>query len=99
MTSFSQLRLTLKKADCLYYEPDYLNHAQEIIFQFLAEKKAIFIREDSQIDFATGNVFSLFSWTSPCLESFHPKIDNIKCVRSMMQTTRKIRSWPRRVGL
>ena len=60
MPSFSQLHLTLKKAACLYYESDYLNHGQEIIIQFLAENKAIFIREDSQIDFATGNVFLTF---------------------------------------
>ena len=53
MPSFSQLHLTMKKTDYLYYEPNYLNHAQEIIFQFLAENKAIFI----EIDFATGNVF------------------------------------------
>ena len=35
---FSQLHPTLKKADYLYYEPyyepDYLNYAQEIIFNF-----------------------------------------------------------------
>ena len=57
MPSFSQLHLTLEKADCLYYEPDYLNHAQEIIIQFLAENKAIFIRQDSPNDFAAGNIF------------------------------------------
>ena len=78
MPSFSQLRLILKKADYLYYEPDYLNCAQEIIFQFLADKKAIFIREDSQIDFTTtGNVFSTFlSDLHSCLESFQLKIEN-----------------------
>ena len=79
MPSFSQVRLTLKKTDYLYYEPNYLNHAQEIIFQFLADSKAIFVREDSQIDFATGNVF-FFNFPlrpSPsCLEPFQPKIDN-----------------------
>ena len=81
MPSFSQLHLTLKKADCLYYEPDYLNHAQEMIIQFLAENKVIFIREDSQMDFATGNVFFLIFLLDlpPYLESFLPKIDNIKC--------------------
>ena len=39
------------------------------------------VREDSQIDFATGNVFfARFSQTPtphpPCLETFQPKIDN-----------------------
>ena len=72
MPSFSQLRQTLKKADCLYYEPDYLNHAQEIIFQFLAENKVIFIREDSQIDFATGNVFSFNFSLRPLLPRIVP---------------------------
>ena len=62
------------------YEPDYLNHAQEIIFQFLAQIKAIFMRpEDSQIDFATGNFFN-FSVRppppSPTLPAFQPKINN-----------------------
>ena len=42
MPNFSQSRPTLKKADYLLHEPDYLNHAQEIIFQFLVENKAIF---------------------------------------------------------
>ena len=47
-------------------------------FQFLGENKAIFIREDSQIDFATGNVYFLtfLSDLHPCLEPFQPKIDN-----------------------
>ena len=77
MPSFSQLRLTLKKTDYLYYKPNYLNHAQEIIFQFLAENKEIFIREDSQIDSATRNVYLIFSRTfTPCLEPFQPEIDN-----------------------
>ena len=77
MPSFSQLRFILKKADYLYYESDYLNCAQEIIFQFLADKKAIFIREDSQIDFATVNVLSTFlSDLHSCLESFQLKIEN-----------------------
>ena len=29
-------------------------------FSILAENKAIFVREDSQIDFATGNFFNVF---------------------------------------
>ena len=45
-------------------------------FSILAENKAIFIREDSQIDFATGNFFQLFSQTSTPLTTFPPKIDN-----------------------
>ena len=97
MPSFSQLHLKLK----MFYEPDYLNHVQEIIIQLLEENRAIFMREHSHIDFATGNVF-IFNFSfrpPPCLESFQPKNDNIKCVRSMMQTTRKIGSWPRRVDL
>ena len=65
MPGFSQLHLTLKRAACLYHEPDYLNHAQEIIIQFLAENKGIFIREDSQIDFAIGNGFFNFSLRPP----------------------------------
>ena len=39
----AQLQLiapNIEKAYCLYYEPDYLKHAREIIFQFLAEKKS-----------------------------------------------------------
>ena len=48
-------------------------------FSILAENKAIFIREDSQIDFATGNFFQLLSHTSTHLPAFHteiqPKID------------------------
>ena len=50
-----------------------LNHAQEIIFQFLVENKAIFIGEDSQIDFAAGNGYFLnFSLRPPppCQETF-----------------------------
>ena len=59
------------------------------------------MREHSQIDFATGNfVILFFSFrSSPCLKSFQPKIDNIKRVRSMMQATGKIGSWPRREDL
>ena len=45
-------------------------------FSILAENKAIFITEDSQIDFATGNFFQLFSQTSTPLPAFQPKIDN-----------------------
>ena len=60
-------------------------------FSILAENKAIFIREDSQTDFATGNLFQLFSQTStPCLRSKLRSIISSKCVRSMVQTTRKI---------
>ena len=43
-------------------------------FSILAENKAIFIREDSQIDFATGNFCQLFSQTSTSLPAFQPKI-------------------------
>ena len=34
------------------------------------------LREDSQIDFVTGNVFAHFSQTPPRLETFQPEIDN-----------------------
>ena len=43
------------------------------------ENNAIFVSKDSQIDFATRNVFFLtflLDLYSPCLESFQPKIDN-----------------------
>ena len=43
-------------------------------FSILAENKAIFVREDSQIDFATGNFLQLFSQDP--LPAFQPKIDN-----------------------
>ena len=34
-------------------------------------------REDSQIDFATGNIFCMFlSDPTPCLEMFQSKIDS-----------------------
>ena len=45
-------------------------------FSLLAENKAIFIREDSQIDFAARNFFQLFSQTATPLPAFQPKIDN-----------------------
>ena len=45
-------------------------------FSILVENKGLFIREDSQIDFATGNFFELFSQTSTPLPAFQPKIDN-----------------------
>ena len=34
------------------------------------------LREDSQIDFVTGNVFCTFSSDPPRLETFQPEIDN-----------------------
>ena len=49
---------------------------QKESFPILAENKTIFIREDSQIDFATRNFFQLFSQTSTPLPAFQPKIDN-----------------------
>ena len=39
---FSQLCPVLKKADYLYYEPDYLNHAQEITFNFSEKQSDIY---------------------------------------------------------
>ena len=102
---FSQLRPTLKKADYLYYEPDYLNHAQEIIFNFSGKQSDIYKgrRGKTHKLILLPETFCNFSLRPhpppPCLRSNLRLIISLKWVRSMMQTTRKIGYWPRRVGL
>ena len=49
---------------------------QKKSFSILAENKALFITEGTQIDFATGNLFQFFSQTSTPLPAFQPKVDN-----------------------